>query len=192
MTNLFEGQAVSLAEMLAAREERALIQQILLQDTTATLVSATLAIPGPVKHSERFTHVFLTVQQQIDQALADCWPKASMYQSKVTGAAYYVLVPLAPQLVKKRMIQIEETHPYGRLVDLDVLWQQAGIMQTLHREELGYPKRRCLVCQEEAKLCARARVHSLAALQEAINQRVMKEEVLRYDEANSFDGNGVT
>lgn len=29
---------------------------------------------------------------------------------------------LAPQELKQRMVKIEETHPYGRLVDLDVLW----------------------------------------------------------------------
>ena len=36
------------------------------------------------------------------------------------------------------MVALEERHPYGRLADLDVLWLEAGEVQSISREALGY------------------------------------------------------
>ena len=50
---LFEGPEVSLAEVLAAREQRAKRQKELLESAPQyTLLSATMNIPGPVKTSD--------------------------------------------------------------------------------------------------------------------------------------------
>ena len=48
------------------------------------------------------------------------------------------------------MVKIEETHPYGRLVDLDVLWGNEEL-KSLHRGDLGLPPRRCFICQKWRK-----------------------------------------
>ena len=54
--------------------------------------------------------------------MLDQVPIVNFTGMKKTGPEYYLAVSLAPQELKQRMVKIEETHPYGRLVDLDVLW----------------------------------------------------------------------
>lgn len=117
---MFNGEKVTLLEMLDAREQRAATQKELLE----------------------------------------------------TGPEYYLAVSLAPQELKQRMVKIEETHPYGRLVDLDVLWGNEEL-KSLHRGDLGLPPRRCFMCQEEAKVCGRNRRHSLEAMQEKITEIIL-------------------
>ena len=72
------------------------------------------------------------------------------------------------------MVALEERHPYWRLADLDVLWLEAGEVQSISREALGYPRRRCFLCDKEAKLCGRSRTHSVEAIQQKINELVSK------------------
>ena len=59
------------------------------------------------------------------------------------------------------MIELEDHHPLGRLWDLDVLAPEQG---QLSRQDLGFPARQCLVCDEPAHACARSRRHPLARI----------------------------
>lgn len=60
---------------------------------------------------------------------------------------------------------MEETHPLGRLFDVDV-YDEAG--SGISREELGSPVRKCLICEKDAKLCGRSRSHTVKELYERI------------------------
>lgn len=120
---MFNGEKVTLLEMLDAREQRAATQKELLETAPeASLLSATMNIPGEVKNSPTLTAVFLEVIDEVEQQLLDQVPIVNFYRNEKTGPEYYLAVSLAPQELKQRMVKIEETHPYGRLVDLDVLW----------------------------------------------------------------------
>ena len=60
-------------------------------------------------------------------------------------------------------IRIEETHPLGRLFDFDVL--------TADGIKLSRPlPRRCLLCTEQAQVCARSRHHSIEELTNEIER----------------------
>ena len=63
--------------------------------------------------------------------------------------------------LKKVVCQLENTHPLGRVMDIDVL-NPAG--EILSRKTLGMPKRKCFLCDNEAYVCARTRAHSYEAL----------------------------
>jgi holo-ACP synthase/triphosphoribosyl-dephospho-CoA synthase len=65
--------------------------------------------------------------------------------------------------------KLEEEHPLGRLMDIDV-FDERGFL--LSRAMFGFKKRRCLVCDEEAFVCARAQKHSYASLHEHIKSLV--------------------
>jgi len=71
--------------------------------------------------------------------------------------------------VKKALIHLEETHPLGRLFDLDVI-DPKGI--PLSRRTLGYPERRCIVCGSPVSSCIRAAKHSLEEVWKAATERV--------------------
>lgn len=62
------------------------------------------------------------------------------------------------------MIEAEQQFAVGRLWDFDVFTAQG---QLLSRQQLGVTERRCLVCDQPAKVCARQRTHSLS---EILNQ----------------------
>ena len=71
---LFEGPEVSLAEVLAAREQRAKRQKELLESAPQyTLLSATMNIPGPVKTSDELEAVFKSLTDEVERAVADAF-----------------------------------------------------------------------------------------------------------------------
>ncbi|MGM0124743.1 holo-ACP synthase CitX [Enterococcus sp. AZ194] len=171
--SLFDGPEVSLPEMLAARENRAALQKELLESCPQQiLLSATMNIPGAVKTSKELETIFRCVTDEIEAVVMEIIPLANVYRNEKTGYEYFLLVPLEKKELKQQMIEIEEEHKYGRLVDLDVLWLEEGEVNVLSREALDYPKRTCFVCKEDAKICGRTRAHSVEEIQKEISQLV--------------------
>ena len=77
----------------------------------------------------------------------------------------------------KRMCRIEESHFLGRIFDIDVYDGEGG---QVSRSSLNLAERKCLLCGNDARICARSRVHSADELNEKI--AAMKEEYeLLYD-----------
>jgi holo-ACP synthase/triphosphoribosyl-dephospho-CoA synthase len=66
--------------------------------------------------------------------------------------------------LKTLALRIEETHPLGRLFDLDVLDGEGKISRTV----LGAEERKCLVCGGGAFACGRSRAHTVEELIEAV------------------------
>ena len=66
-----------------------------------------------------------------------------------------------PLSIKKLMLSIEENTPCGRLFDIDVLTGSldGDIPVKVSREELGYGKRKCLLCESDAFTCVRSGRH---------------------------------
>ncbi|CSA56393.1 CitX protein [Vibrio cholerae] len=58
-------------------------------------------------------------------------------------------------------MKIEREHPLGRLMDLDVIDVDGHIIS---RQGAQLPRRRCLLCERDAVICARSRRHSVEAL----------------------------
>ncbi|WP_138204854.1 citrate lyase holo-[acyl-carrier protein] synthase [Haloimpatiens lingqiaonensis] len=73
------------------------------------------------------------------------------------GPIFFMVVNKNIVDVKKLCITIEEKHPLGRFVDIDV-YNEKG--QGISRRELGLSSRKCFICNEDAHLCVRSRRHS--------------------------------
>ena len=58
------------------------------------------------------------------------------------------------------MIALEETK-IGRLYDIDVLEKENT---KISRKDLGFPERKCLLCNNPACQCGRSRKHSIEEL----------------------------
>lgn len=178
---LFKGRTITLEQMLTARSNRAERQKKLLgQEKNQSLVCLTLNIPGPIKNSYEWQNVFLVLVKEIEQAFSEEEMGAKVLHHEWTGSEYYLKLNVAQKEAKQKMVVIEEEHPFGRLADIDVLAFTENI-QPLTREKLGYPKRKCLLCTEEAKVCGRSRTHTVKEMQYAIQAIVDKERRRFYE-----------
>lgn len=175
---IFSGPKVDLIAMLDAREARVAMQKQLLEAEPANaLLSATMNIPGEVKTSPAIRDVMKSVTAAVVAALADTKAASApvpVSRNLPTGPEYYLSVPIAATDLKKRMIQIEQDHPWGRLVDLDVLWLENGLLKSISREALNLPVRTCFICDQPAKECGRSRRHTVSEMQTAIAQLIEK------------------
>lgn len=169
------GELVTLSDMLTAREQRAAQQlELLHSQRGAVLVSATMNIPGPIKVNDTLTHVFHAVIETVDNAVKDYLPQANLYRESKTGLEYYLLIEMSPVALKKLLVEIEETHPFGRIFDLDVLWLEDDLLHSISRADLQLPPRKCYICQENAKECGRSRRHSIPTMQAKISEIILK------------------
>jgi len=167
--SLFDGAPVDIMQMLDARERRAHTQQQLLEQfNPCVLVSITLNIPGPVKNSEAITTVFASVISELDEALQSFEKLQQEDFSLATGMEFYRVLRADALDVKRACTEFEEGHPLGRLLDIDVVEMAGATPTPISRTALGMPPRRCFICNEEAKVCARSRKHTVLEMQEHI------------------------
>ncbi|MGG2143106.1 citrate lyase holo-[acyl-carrier protein] synthase [Symbiopectobacterium sp. RP] len=156
MTPVCEG--VSLDALLAAKERRAARQTDWLQHYQQSLISLTLVTPGAMKDSIRYRNTMGVALQACDQMLwRNGWKVlARQVLWLPTGPeALWCVAHQAPE-IKAHCAALEQTHPLGRLWDLDVICPQNGHVGRL---SLGSHMRRCLICDEAAHACARSRAH---------------------------------
>ncbi len=160
-------RAVTLEELLTAREERAARQKEILEETGATaLISLTIVRPGPIKRTERTRELFFMAQNVVMSALfgMSAAPLYAETRERNTGDEWLAALYFPALLIKRRMCELEEQLPYGRLLDIDVL---DGAGAHISRAELGLMERGCLVCGAPGRACAASRAHTLEELEQA-------------------------
>lgn len=170
MKQLSDAQGVSLQELLDQKERRAQRQREMLTRGNA-LICFTLNIPGPVKRAPVLSLAFDEGCARITQQLR--WHGIHISEQALCrasgGEELYILTSAPAERLKALMLEIENSFPLGRLMDIDVLARNG---ETLSREALGRPARTCLLCGERAAVCARSRAHSIRALQEEVVRRI--------------------
>lgn len=152
---------VSLAEVLAAREQRAERQRALLaRHPGAALICVLVNTPGPCKRLAQSDRVFICGVQAVRRTLADAGIRELYFaqESPATGCEAYLVAEAAPERVKRLLCALEETLPYGRLLDCDVM-DETG--KPLSRTALAFPARGCMVCGRPGAFCASRRLHAL-------------------------------
>ncbi|NDL66838.1 citrate lyase holo-[acyl-carrier protein] synthase [Anaerotalea alkaliphila] len=153
------GRPVSLDELLEARERRKRKQEELLLRYGGALISFMVNMPGACKE---------TLLSRNLHALGDAWILEMVrgqnmpllhreIVEKNTGTEGYYCIGIPPMELKREALKVEEGRPVGRLLDIDVLDQEGNI---LSRSLFHLEKRKCLLCGEEAAVCARSRKHA--------------------------------
>ena len=153
-------EIVTLQQILDNREARADFQKILLRGYGSTLVCFTVNMPGAIKRCAPS----LAVYQAGVEALRERLAGYVTYYKKLdypTGYEAYFAVDLPAEDLKRMLVELEVSHPMGRLMDLDVLRPDGT---PVSRSELGLPRRKCLLCDGDAKACGRSQAHSLEDL----------------------------
>lgn len=169
---MYSGPKVTLEQVLNNRERRASRQREWVEAHSLPLVSFTINMVGEVKLNLISRTAFSKGYEAIVKACSahgielvsqekyssDCGPELLISAGNVEPAA-----------LKQVMVSIEDTHPLGRLFDIDVFDNQ-GV--SLSRDSYGLPRRRCFVCGNEAKICARSRAHPLPALIDKMSEMI--------------------
>lgn len=159
---------VTLEELLQSRDERRATQLHLLERNPGkTLIVVTVVIPGNVKRSPDS----LVIGKAACNALAEAVPGAIPVEIKDlnTGFEAYYLSDNSPSDAKSITARIEDSHPLGRLMDIDV-FDHTG--RQISRADKGEPLRKCLICGNIARLCMRAFTHTTEELLAEIHRRV--------------------
>lgn len=159
---------ITLEQLLEGRDNRAEHQRSLMAAWPGSaLVCLTVQLPGPVKRN----HASLVIGGAGLAALLDRFGSVlshAQVRDLETGYEAFLVVPLPPKMVKRICCDIENTHPLGRLMDIDVV--TAG--GPLDRSVVGEGPRKCLLCEQEARFCMRARSHSREQLMDRIREMV--------------------
>lgn len=159
---LSKRETVSRRDMLEARERRVLKQKILL-DYGDCLVSFTMVIPGEIKVTDLITKCFKIGKNQIDEKLAQNNINVIKTETRylATGLEGFWVLNANVKFVKKILIEIEESRDLGRLFDIDVIGSD---FSSISRTQLGYPARKCLICEGMAHECSRSHRHTYPEL----------------------------
>ena len=176
---------ITLDELLASRDARHAMQQKLMAEHSGkTLVCLTVVMPGSVKRnlqSLTVAHAAVKAMRKAYNISDDLLPETELLTNELkaeageclverdlnTGYEAYLITPLPLLEAKRVAVDIEDTHPLGRLFDIDVIDAQ-GI--PVSRDRVGGQPRRCLVCDHEARYCMRMRWHTQEEIWARIKQ----------------------
>lgn len=157
-------------ELLDAREKRVgLIDKLLKRYNTPLLVMR-VNYPGLKKTND------VTVAMIEDISLLICRLLSAKVRGKhltqgAEGPIFYAAVDEDVWALKTIAINFEENHSLGRCLDLDVYDNRGTDISSISRQELGYPRRTCYLCEDYAQHCVRARRHSEREVIDYIEER---------------------
>jgi len=152
-------EQVTLKELLEAREARAAHQwELMNRYPQYSLISMTLNIPGPIKDSSKYRDALVFGVSELKKHLEEVVFEEIRWLK--TGSEAFLVVNEQAFDVKKKAVMVEEESPVGRLLDIDVIGKEGPVSRT----EVGGEPRKCLLCDDDAKVCARSQKHSLEEL----------------------------
>ena len=176
--------SITLEQLLKSRDERVEHQKDLLGDNPGkSLLCLTVQLPGPEKRNRTSLAIALAGVEAVRNAFT---PEYEELRDLETGYEAYFLVSLPAAEAKRQACHIEDTHPLGRLMDIDVLKRAEGnyflcsspknqfpsAIGAISREDIGLGPRKCLLCDNEVRYCMRAKTHTTAELLARIEEMV--------------------
>ena len=172
------GKELPLWQLLSCREERVSHQQALFDKYSLPIICFTLNIAGPVKRYSLADEAFDIGFEHILSVISNkgFHIRHSEKVDRLSGCEGYMVIDAAPLEIKKIAAEIEEENPSFRLFDIDVIRVNG---EKVSRSEIGKGDRHCLVCDEQASVCARSRAHGLDVIIEKTYQ-LLRDMVYNY------------
>ncbi len=157
---------ISLEQLLESRDRRAAMQKDLLDKYPGkSLLCLTVQLPGREKRNAASLAIADAGVAAIREVLT---PEREILRDLETGYEAYFIVSCTDTEAKRLAVGIEDSHPLGRMMDIDVIRLEGP----LSRESIGLGPRPCLICGQPARICMRARTHSTEELIETINAKI--------------------
>jgi len=152
-----------LNKVLLNKEQRQTKQRELLEKFNSPILSLSINIPGAKKDSEDAKYIYEIALQQIANLQLKEYQK--ILTCKDTGYEALFCFNIDAKELKTLTCKIEEDHPLGRFMDMDVIDTNRQILSRKN-------PRKCYLCEENAKIYARAQRHTLEELENFISQKV--------------------
>ncbi|MDB1126157.1 citrate lyase holo-[acyl-carrier protein] synthase [Vibrio algarum] len=169
---MYSGVPITLEQLLGSREQRAFRQRVWLENHALPLISFTINMVGEVKVNALAKVAF----KQGISAILECCEQStfSLKETKITeqntGLEFLAAAENTTSLhLKSLMVSIEDTHPLGRLFDIDIIDING---HALSRDSMSMDRRQCIVCSNDAKICSRSRRHSKQLIIEKMTEMV--------------------
>ncbi|MDR0763848.1 MAG: citrate lyase holo-[acyl-carrier protein] synthase [Bacteroidales bacterium] len=159
-----EQKEVSLQELLESRDNRQARQRELIRKYNKTLVCLTIVMPGAVKRNTFSVFLFQKAINIIKEKLGEDIVIFYEYDLKTGLEAIFVVRTDALE-TKRNMCEIEDRHPLGRLFDIDVIGTDGT---PLSRQN----PRKCLLCDNNARICMRSGWHTQSDIQNKIKEMI--------------------
>ena len=140
-------------ELLNLREERDHFEKELLEKHHGTLLTLRANFPGKDKRHEKTD---LAVKILYDEVRRKLNPVHIERLSNAEGLIFFILIKESPDEVKRKALSLEENHPLGRLLDMDVRDEK----KIWSRRDFSLPGRKCYLCDDLAVHCVRSQKHS--------------------------------
>ena len=158
---------VTLIFMLDAREKRVNVQREIIEKYKGTLISFMLNIPGNIKVFPLSLKAHDEAVKLITKALHRHGIHINYKTSnKVkTGYESFFAVKENPVIVKRLMIDIENSCELGRVFDIDVIDDEGN---KISRGDLNIAERCCMLCDDMGHACSRSRKHPAEELQKKV------------------------
>jgi holo-ACP synthase/triphosphoribosyl-dephospho-CoA synthase len=154
-------------DVLLSREVRAQFQEQLIEQWNLPLIVIKANVPGSNKYDPYSLYAVTRIANEILSMVPSVF---TTRQHTAEGCIVFVVCPQDANEVKRRMLTIEESHPLGRILDIDVL-NEKGIL--LSRRDFGYTTRSCYLCELPAYECTRNQTHSIKDIKSHIERVVL-------------------
>jgi len=151
--------------LLTTRDLRQNRLDDIIRVTDNTLLQLALNIPGEQKCPPGVGCLMQWANEQLRASFQHLLQLHEETDSLGPWAIY--MTPVAAKDAKRRCCLIEQSHPFARLLDIDV-YSTHG--QSIDRQLLGIEQRCCLVCAEDAKECIRTQRHTGKMIDDCMQQ----------------------
>jgi holo-ACP synthase len=153
-----------LRRLLAGRDERAYIQNFLLGiGGVSGVLQISINMPGLPKNVPGDAEALSLFGGIFWGALPER-PASKIFMANYAGKALVFSFKADASRVKSFAVEIEDGYEWGRAIDADVVTKNGPIS----RSSLGKNQRKCLLCGESAKICARTAKHDVSDLRSEV------------------------
>ncbi|PKM86166.1 MAG: citrate lyase holo-[acyl-carrier protein] synthase [Firmicutes bacterium HGW-Firmicutes-10] len=154
-------------DLLFSREERAKFQEKLIKQWKLPLIVIKANMPGKHKYDPFSLYAVTIIAQEVLSIIPSVHV---LRQHTAEGCIVFVVCPQESLSLKRKMLDIEENHSLGRIIDIDVLNEKGDL---LSRRDFGYSIRSCYLCDRPAYQCSRNQTHPVEDIESHIHSRIL-------------------
>lgn len=148
-------------DLLEERERRVEVQNELMEKYQKTLLCIRVNYPGIYKDTDLSRKIFFQMEKIVVDLLS-IYIEYKLLKVTAEGPIEIMILNEEPDTVKSMAMRIEDTHPLGRFVDIDVYDPQTKV--SISRTKFKAEPRRCYLCNDLAVNCTRQRKHQINEL----------------------------
>jgi holo-ACP synthase CitX len=159
--------------LLEEREGRVEGLRILSEEYKRTVIFIRVNYPTVNKNNHVTRNIIKEIKRVIEKNIEILYVK---YNESLEGPTLTYVAEGDIKDIKIKTINIEESHPLGRLLDIDVYDRS---LNQISRKDLGINPRKCYLCDETAAVCVRSKRHKTEDIINYIEERYKQYEKFR-------------